>query len=424
MQNRLLYRYLLWVAGIFLLVRPLAAMPVDTTTARKAATRFYNWKTGRSVTEDYAQLAYIQQTNSQGEGVQAAPVNALYVFNFDNHFVMTSADTRVIPILAYSTESSFHTEGLPGSLDWFLDEYAREIESILRDVSDEESVTTANEWNLWLSGEVSMMANAAIVGPLLETSWNQNSPYNLFCPADPNGPGGHTYAGCVACALAQIIRYWQYPSSGLGSHTYEANYSGYSSSYGNYGTQSVDFSAATYDYSLMPLSLNNSSPSAQINEVAKLMYHCGVAVDMMYGAGGSGAYDNMAANALGTYFGYSGATLKYKSSYTDNSWLNLIKSELNGLRPVYYSGSNTGGHAFVCDGYDNQNKLHFNWGWSGSYNGYYTVSSLNPGSYDFSGSQMAIIGIDASQPMINTNSKSLSILTEEGITSDSKIITV
>ena len=316
MRNKLLYRYLLLVTSIFLLVQPLAAMPVDTTTARKAATRFYNWKTGRSVTEDYAQLAYIQQTNPQNGTLQTAPVNALYVFNFGNHFVMTSADTRVIPVLAYSTESSFHTEGLPGSLDWFLNEYVREIESILRDVSDDESVTTANEWNLWLSGEVPMMANAANVGPLLQTMWDQNSPYTRLCPADASGPGGHAYAGCVACAMAQIIRYWQYPSSGLGSHTYEANFSNYSSDYGNYGTQSVDFSATTYDYSLMPLSLNNNSTTAQINEVAKLLYHCGVAVEMMYGANGSGAFDNMVTNALVTYFGYSGLSLKYKSSYT------------------------------------------------------------------------------------------------------------
>ena len=282
MRNGLPYRLLfLLVASIFVLVQPLASMPVDTAAARKAATHFYNWRTGRSVPEDFAQLSYIQQTNPQGQGMQAAPVNALYVFNFGNHFVMMSADTRVIPVLAYSTESGFNADGLPGSLDWFLDEYVREIESILRSISDFESETTMNEWNHWLSGEVPMMATAANVGPLLQTLWDQNSPYNSLCPEDPNGPGGHTYAGCVACALAQIIRYWQYPSSGIGSHTYTANYSSYSSYYGDYGTQSVDFSATTYDYSLMPLSLNSGSTSAQINEVAKLMYHCGVAVEMM-----------------------------------------------------------------------------------------------------------------------------------------------
>ena len=424
MKNRLLLIISLLFTIQFACVEPLFSAPVDSITARKAATRFYNWKTGRSVDENFAQLVYIQQTNPQSTGLQTAPVNALYVFNFDNHFVMMSADTRVIPVLAYSTESGFNADGLPGSLDWFLDEYVREIESILRSISDFESETTMNEWNHWLSGEVPMMATAANVGPLLQTLWDQNSPYNSLCPEDPNGPGGHTYAGCVACALAQIIRYWQYPSSGIGSHTYTANYSSYSSYYGDYGTQSVDFSATTYDYSLMPLSLNSGSTSAQINEVAKLMYHCGVAVEMMYGANGSGAFDNMAANALISHFGYNGVTIKNKNSYTDINWLNLIKNELNNLRPVYYSGNNTGGHAFVCDGYDSEDMLHFNWGWRGSYNGYYTVASLNPGTYDFSGNQMAIIGIDASQPMVHTGSKSLSFLTEADANSDSKSVSV
>ncbi|MBR5921410.1 MAG: C10 family peptidase, partial [Bacteroidales bacterium] len=410
------------MASAFL--QPLVSAPVDTAAARKAATHFYNWRTGRSVSEDYAQLVYIRQTTPQGTHLQTAPANALYVFNFGNHFVMTSADTRVIPVLAYSTESGFSTEGHSSSLEWFLDEYVREIESILLEVDDNESPATVDEWNRWISGNAPIMATTTSVAPLLKTLWNQNAPYNSLCPADPLGPGGHAYAGCVACALSQIIRYWQYPSSGIGSHSYAANFSSTNSNYGNYGIQSVDFSAATYDFSLMPLSLNSGSTSVQINEVAKLMYHCGVAVEMMYGAGSSGAYDNMAVNALNTYFGYSGANLKYKSSYLNNAWLSLVKAELDNLRPVYYSGNGTGGHAFLCDGYDDQNLFHFNWGWGGNYNGYYSLSNLNPGNYNFTSSQLAIIGIDASQPTIHPSLRSLSFLTEGGTVSESKTISV
>ena len=423
MRKRLPYRLtLLLVASVLAFAQPLASAPVDTVSARKAATNFYNWRTARSLTYDYAHLVHIQQTEPQGTDLQTAPVDALYVFDFGDGFVMLSADTRIRPVLGYSTESGFNSENIPSQLLWLMEEYAREIESILESVSDGESVEVADEWSQWLSGEVPVMATAANVGPLVQTLWDQNSPYNSQCPTASNGPGGHVYAGCVACALAQILRYWQYPSSGIGSHSYSANFS--SQGYGNYGTQSVNFAAATYDYSLMPLSLNSNSTTAQINEVAKLMYHCGVAVNMKYGPYGSGAYDSDAANALLTYFGYTGITTKYKSNFSESDWLALIKGELNSLRPVIYSGQGSGGHSFICDGYDSQDLLHFNWGWSGSYNGYYTLSNLNPGTHNFSSGQLAIIGIDASQPMIHAASELMSFLSEAGVVSDSKSVPV
>ena len=423
MRKRLPYRLtLLLVASVLAFAQPLASAPLDTVSARKAATNFYNWRTARSLTYEYAHLVHIQQTEPQGTDLQTAPVDALYVFDFGDGFVMLSADTRIRPVLGYSTESGFNSENIPSQLLWLMEEYTREIGAVVESVSDGESVETADEWSLWLSGDTPVMAAVANVGPLLQTLWDQNSPYNSQCPSASNGPGGHVYAGCVACAMAQIIRYWQYPSSGIGSHSYSANFS--SQGYGNYGTQSVNFATATYDFSQMPLTLNSNSPAAQINEVAKLMYHCGVAVDMRYGPYGSGAYDNDALNALQTYFGYTGIMLKYKSNYSESEWLALIKGELNNLRPVIYSGQGSGGHSFVCDGYDSQDLLHFNWGWSGSYNGYYTVSNLNPGSHNFSNSQLAIIGIDASQPMIHAASESLSFLTEEGSVSDSKSVPV
>ena len=100
MRNRpLLKIFFMLIISILAYIQPLLSSPVDSATARKAATRFYNWKTGRSVAIDYAQLGYIQQTNPQGAGMQTAPVNALYIFNFGSHFVMVSADTRVMPVL-------------------------------------------------------------------------------------------------------------------------------------------------------------------------------------------------------------------------------------------------------------------------------------------------------------------------------------
>jgi len=324
---------------------------------------------------------------------------AFYIINFDHGFVIVSADTRVRPIIGYSTESSFYTAHIPESLEDLLDDYAREIEQIVTEISDNERSMT-NEWRQLLSNNMPE-SNRSSVGPLLTTLWNQNYPYNILCPEDAAGPHGHTYAGCVATAMAQILRYWSHPTNGMGSHSYNSNNS--AAGYGNYGTLSANFSTANYDYSQMPNSINANSPQNQINEVAKLIYHCGVAVDMMYGPNGSGAYDNDAKNAFVNNFGYRNAQLITRN-YNQSTWVNRIKNELNNLRPVYYSGNgSSGGHAFVCDGYDDNDYFHFNWGWSGNNNGFFSISNLNPASYDFSSNQTAIIGIDASHSMIYTS---------------------
>ena len=403
-------------------VQDTTASPVDSSMARKVATNFYNWRTGRSVTADHAQLTSVERTSLQGAVLQTSPVDIFYVFDFGGQFVMVSADTRVLPILGYSTESSFVIDNMPENIHGFLDDYTQQIVSALQHLTDEDCGTNVTQWEQWLTGNELMMATLNGVGPLLQTTWDQNSPYNSLCPVDNDGPGGHVYAGCVATAMAQIIRYWKYPPHGYSNHSYTANYS--SSGYGNYGTQSVNFAAATYDYSLMPLSQNSNSPAAQINEVAKLMYHCGVAVDMMYGNNGSGAYSSDAANSFRNYYGFSGATVKYRTSYSSNAWITLIKGELDNLRPVLYNGHGTGGHAFVCDGYDNQNYFHFNWGWSGSSNGYFLLSSLTPGEHNYSSDNLAIIGVDVSQPMMQLGSKSMSFHTTAGTISASEPVSV
>ena len=139
--------------------------------------------------------------------------------------------------------------------------------------------------------------------------------------------------------------------------------------------------------------------------VATLMYHCGVSVDMNYNVssqGGSGAQTLDVVNALKTYFGYSASVAgKYRSNYSDSQWKNLLKGELDAGRPMQYAGTGSGGgHSFVCDGYDNNEFFHFNWGWGGSSDGYFSVNALNPGSLGtgggtggFNTNQRVIIGI-------------------------------
>lgn len=182
----------------------------------------------------------------------------------------------------------------------------------------------------------------------------------------PSGPGGQTLTGCVATAMGQVMKYWNWPDTGVGEHSYIEN---------EYGLLSVNFGATTYDWEHMPNYLNASSTSTEVDAVATLLYHCGVAVNMDYGTasqGGSGALHEAAGNltlpcaenALRNYFKYSPALGNIvRFNFTDDEWAALLKNEIDHLRPIVYSGTNLSaqvGHEFICDGYDTTGFFHFN----------------------------------------------------------------
>jgi hypothetical protein len=214
--------------------------------------------------------------------------------------------------------------------------------------------------------ELAVKSDSRGVDQLLSNLWNQDSPYNMLCPEDPMGPGGHVYAGCVATAMSMVMHYWRYPLQGTGASGYYPD--GYPYQYANYGE-------TEYVYNNM-----QDVMDADMMDVALLQYHCGVAVEMMYSPNGSGAYSWHVPGAIKSHFGYSNAAqFKQKDDYPGGTtaWIELLKEQINLGQPMYYSGfSNSGGHAFVCDGYDDDNLFHFNFGWSGSSNGYYTLYSV------------------------------------------------
>jgi len=213
--------------------------------------------------------------------------------------------------------------------------------------------------------------------------------YNASCPADAAGPDGHVWAGCVATAMAQVMKYHNYPTTGTGSHSY---------SHPTYGTLSANFGETTYNWASMPDSLSDYN-----SDVAKLLYHIGVSVDMDYAPDGSGAYMSDAAYALETYFKYSNSlSYVWKSSYSTDEWTTILRTEIDNKRPILYSGHGTGGHAFVCDGYSGSDYFHFNWGWGGSEDNYFYLNDLTPGSYDFTDSQGAVIGIRPPLPPVGS----------------------
>ena len=324
----------------------------------------------------------------------APTFTGFYVLNStqEGGFVIVSADDRVQPILGYSEEHTFDASNMPPNLREWLMGYEQQIHYAI-DENIEPAEEIVAEWGTLLEGGAIAPKSTTAVNPLLTTQWDQSPYYNQLCPSYFFGLG-HTQTGCVATAMAQVMKYWNYPAHGRGYHSYNCNY---------YGTQSANFANTTYDWSHMPNQLTSSSSATQINAVATLMYHCGVSVEMDYGYSGSSAYTSDVADALISYFRYDYNThFDSRANYFfDSNWISLLKTELNAGRPIVYDGHGAaGGHAFVCDGYDNSNYFHFNWGWGGSCNNaYYSINNLTPGTFDFTSNQGAVIGI---KPSTNT----------------------
>lgn len=216
---------------------------------------------------------------------------------------------------------------------------------------------------VFYSGLFEMFAQ---VSPLLTTTWNQGCYYNAMCPVvSTGGACGHAWTGCNATAIAQILKYYNYPTSGLGNHCNA-----------NFPTHCVDFSLQNYDYSLMPAQLTGPN-----SEVAKLMYHVGIAVDMAWSGTNSTSFFEQ--KPLKKYFKYSPkmyptATFMFN---TTAELIDAIKKELDSGRPVYAKGGN---HFYLIDGYNSANQFHINFGWGGTYDGYYPITNVVNGAGNFS----------------------------------------
>lgn len=370
--------------------------PINEATAKRYAENF--WKENRimgvrngKVFKKKAEEARFVNIATRGG------YSEFYIFNNEigKGFVIVSADNCVTPILGYSYDNNFVVENMPDNVKGWMDGYAEQIRYAVNArlaATDE----IRENWRCLQECRHLPIKSETSVNPLLTTSWDQNDYYNMLCPYDPDGPGGHAYAGCVACAMAQIMNYWNWPICGTGSNYYNSNY----------GWIGANFCSTFYDWDNMPNSLTIGSPYQQKESIAELMYHCGVSVEMDYGPDSSGAYTTSSQNsvcsenALKDYFGYKNTLFSLKRrDYFDYQWIELLKSELNEHHPILYSGNKlfmNSGHAFVCDGYDVNDYFHFNWGWSGNANGfYYEINSLQPvgTSYNFNYWNEAVLGI-------------------------------
>lgn len=300
-------------------------------------------------------------TLSQGD------INTVYIVGTGGQgYLVLSADDVAPAVLGYSDNGGFDPQNIPANMQEWLNGYSDVI------------ALAAERGGRVLQAP----ANPALkdIAPMVKTRWNQGEPYNILCPMQTiNGQVYRTYTGCVATAMAQVLKTYEYPTQGFGTNSYTWNNQ----------TLSFDFGNTTFDWANMTDIYNNNSTIEEEDAVAELMYACGIASYMNYSAGGSGAAGVNAAVGLVNYFGYD-PTVQYlmRDYYPLPVWSTMIHEELSKGHPIYYDGANASvGHAFVLDGYRSADGFfHVNWGWGGMSDGYFSIVTLDPDAQGIGGS--------------------------------------
>lgn len=369
------------------------ATNIDANTARTLAGQFIQQQNAKGTFKAHVALTDMKLTHAEPSKA-AVGANAYYAFNLKGGgFIIIAGEDRAPQVLGYSDKGHLNFDHLPYGLQGLLSCYKEEIE-FLQSYKGDDLIYAPQSFSA-----------SSSVEPLIKTNWGQEDPYDWQCPKKN---GEYCVVGCIATAMAQVMKYWQYPEGSSALPRF------YSSGYGY-----VDaLPATTFDYSLMINSychwdwdnsvlVQDTYTDAQAQEVAKLGRYCGQAVGMQYSPDGSGAYSWDQRDAM-IDFGYRSSAQHleknggWTSNYSTTQWESMMKTELEAGRPILYSASDTnggGGHAFICDGYNGADgKFHFNFGWYGTCDGWYVSTALNmthrDGDYlQFNSGQKMIIGI-------------------------------
>jgi PKD repeat protein len=326
-----------------------------------------------------------------------------YIFNVNENdgFIIISADDCVLPVIGYSTKGRFTGQNVPKPLSILLNAHA---ETIFMGINDQIKPLkeVMDEWLKYAEFNPEPPRSKS-VAPLLTTVWDQGCAFNAHCPSISYFDAcDHAWAGCAAAAMAQLMKYHAYPTTGVGYKYHQDDFPNGSS---NQITHYVDFSNTTYQYANMPNTLTIFD-STQFH-IAQLMYHCGVAAEMDYDTTESISYMENILAGLKNHFNYSGSA-KWEWMTDSAGWKNTIKNELDQSRPVFYFGADIydNGHFWICDGYDANDRFHMNWAvfdYNANnvpthYNGYFYLSNLlaKPGGPNFSYRQAAILDLTPS----------------------------
>ncbi len=294
--------------------------------------------------------------------------NLVIIYLKPQGFLLVSNESNAVPILAYSFSNDFPLPLTPeNEINDLLNNYQGQIEAIKSTKNSKNQLL----WEAIISKTSDFFKNNKDALPLTTSNWSLGNPWNADCPEDASGSGGHARVGCLAVGMGQIMYYWKHPTQGTGYHEYTSPY----------GLLSVDFGSEVYDYT-------NMFDATASSDATRLLYHCGVSVDMHYGSGVSYAWSFAAIPAMTSYFGYKdNSEMLHQANFTDFEWNTILKNELDQSRPIYFQGFSeaaTTGHGFLCDGYQGEDFYHFNWGLGGSYNGYYYLDDMTPGNANFS----------------------------------------
>lgn len=322
-----------------------------------------------------------------------------YAYNIGNGngYVIVSGDDDAEDVLGYADNGTISTEEMPENMKGWLEGYARQIEFLKQKSSSKTARKKAASSTIGTAAYrfYQPTYSSAVDSLLGNIKYNQKAPYYYNCPKITDTC---CVTGCVATAMAQVMTKWKYPASATGFINYTTR-----------GTKIAVTANASSTYDWTKFSDRYSTKSnigKDTIEVEKLMFDCGVSVQMNYNLaskGGSGAYSNDACKALINNFGYGDAIILFKDNMNADKWEKTLKAELDAGRPVIYSGHGSkGGHTFVCDGYDISGKYHFNWGWSGVMDGFFALTALNPqnkyNNFEFNSYNDMVLQIDPTKP--------------------------
>lgn len=333
------------------------ANPIDPEKALETANNFWTSQIKKSETlilkspEKMAKAGsriHIQENNPQ-----------YYICTPENSegFIIVSGDDALTPIIGYSTEMTNENNEMPAVLIEWLNEYSEYVNAVRKGEAEPVKKSTR--------------AGKTAIAPMLKTTWDQTSPYNNLCP-EVNGQ--KTPTGCTATAMAQIMKFHEWPITPIKAISWESNITG--------EKETIDLTKRKYNWSKMLPNYLNGYTAEQAHEVAQLMVDIGKAISSSYSLDGTGSNDSYAAKAFVNVFDYSKSVQIIKrTETTEEEYIAAIRKDLTAKRPVMYVGTGVnynGGHAFVCDGIDENDLLHIDWGWSGAFNGYFDMTYMSP----------------------------------------------
>jgi hypothetical protein len=399
-----------WILLLLSLLTTLVvwAQPITEQEAAERALQFIN----KHIPSSHARA--MTRGNSP-QMLEAVKVEAekIYAFNVDGGgYVIASGDSRTLPVLGYSASGSIDWADMPENMRAWLKGYDEAIATLGSSTTDfaDGNLLTANG-----KQTSSTRLPRIAIEPLITTQWNQAAPYwnkiPLYEGDNPDKHGKNCMTGCVATAMAQIMKFHEWPKAqtkAIPAYDQETYYDGKSKKWHIDELPPVIFDWANMiDQYVTKDNVTGEKmvvgTEAQQDAVATLMRYCSQAGETELTPSYSGTTATTIPRAY-YYMNYAPSVqLVDRDFFGIDEWEKLIYSELSARRPVQYNGFESGsGHSFICDGYDGYGMFHINWGWSGENNGYYSLSVLNP-YYDaslgratrlgFCRNQSAVIGI-------------------------------